>query len=47
MEKAKKEKKEKEKVCPFNEKLKCEDCRFYRPYLGGGGQKECALILRD
>ena len=43
MEKTKE--KEKERICPFNETLECEDCRLYIAWLGGGGRKTCAVIL--
>jgi len=39
------EKQKEKRVCPFNEKLKCEDCRFYQPYIGGQGKKECIFIV--
>jgi hypothetical protein len=35
----------KEKICPLNPKLKCEDCRLYQPYLGGGEKQECAFKI--
>ena len=44
-EKKKPEAKEREKICPLNPGLKCEDCRLYIPFLGGEGQRKCALIL--
>jgi len=34
---------EKKKVCPFNPKLECEDCKLFQPYLGGGGKEECCF----
>jgi len=36
---------EKERVCPFSKDLKCQDCRLYKAFPGGKGQKECVLIL--
>lgn len=40
----KKEKeKEKEKRCPFG--MKCDDCKLYVTFMGGKGQRQCALIL--
>jgi hypothetical protein len=45
---AKKEEKnlalEKKKLCPFNPKLECEDCRLFQPYLDGGGKEACVFI---
>ena len=38
-------KKKKEKVCPFNENLKCEDCRLFVTFFGGNGQKACAFQI--
>jgi len=39
-----KTKKKKEKKCPFNPELKCEDCKFYQPYIGGKGKKICIFM---
>ncbi len=36
--------KEKEKVCPLNPELRCEDCKFYQPYPGGRGKKACLFM---
>jgi len=41
----KKTEKDKEKLCPFNPKLSCEECRFYQPYIGGEGKRECIFIV--
>jgi len=40
-----KEKSEEKKLCPFNPGLECENCRFYQPYIGGKGKRECVFII--
>jgi len=35
----------KEKICPFNSDLKCEDCRLWVEVPYGAGLMQCALIL--
>ena len=41
--------KKKQKSCPFNPDLKCEDCRLWievpLKYLYGAGKMGCAFIL--
>jgi len=38
------EKKEKQKRCPFNPDLACEDCRLYFRYPGGHKDKVCVFL---
>ena len=47
MKKEQKKTKEKEKRCLFDKDLKCEDCRLYQTYLGGGGHKACVFVRME
>lgn len=31
--------------CPFDKNLKCEDCRLYKVYSWGKGERLCSLII--
>lgn len=45
MEKQKKaEEKIKEKQCPFDKNLRCEDCRLFLPFPYGMGKKACVFF---
>jgi len=37
--------KKKQKSCPFNPDLKCEDCRLWVKVPYGDGKRDCAFIL--
>lgn len=38
------ETKEKEKICPLNPVLACEDCRLFQKFLGSKDQRVCVFV---
>lgn len=44
MEKEKKGIIEKEKQCPFDKNLRCEDCRLYQSFMFGEKKKICVFL---
>jgi len=45
MEKKQNKPVKKERACPFDKTLKCEDCRLFIQIPGFKGKFECAFIL--
>lgn len=43
-EQEKTEKKEERKICPFNSKLECKNCRLFQVYPGSGGERVCVFV---